>query len=349
MDLQWLQLAWGLYVVGGENAYRFCPKFPNINPSSIKDQIRDSQREFYALNMENIEFDLIEDGENAALQKFKIREAEADGTLEHCASVYDPENDDLVQDFDIRGPRVVDFANILKYKHIPLSETIHFLLRLFREAMGSPVEMEYAVDLKKGDEGSPTFYLLQIKPLIRHELAVPIEIGNVDSESTLMYAKRGMGNGRIDGIRDIIYVSEENFDKTKTKDIAQEISKLNDKMNVSGSEYVLIGPGRWGSRDHFTGIPVSWAQISKARIIVEMGLHDFPLDGSLGSHFFHNVTSMNIGYFTVPHNSRDAFLNSKELNEQPVIEDLKYVKHIRVKQELEILMDGRKREALIRI
>ena len=339
----------GLYVVGGENAYRFCPKYPNINPSSIKDQIRDSQREFYAINMENIECDLIEDGENAALKKFLIREAEADGTLDHCASVYDPENDDLVQNFEIRGPRVVDFANILKYKHIPLSETIHFLLRLFREAMGSPVEMEYAVDLEKGDEGYPTFYLLQIKPLIRHELAVPIEIGSVDSDFTLMYAKRGMGNGVIEGIRDIIYVSEENFDKTKTKDIAQEISQLNDKMNKSKSEYVLIGPGRWGSRDQFTGIPVSWAQISKARIIVEMGLHDFPLDGSLGSHFFHNVTSMNIGYFTLPHNSRDAFLNSKMLNEQPVIEELEYVKHIRVKQELEILMDGRKREALIRI
>ncbi|MGD9928959.1 MAG: PEP/pyruvate-binding domain-containing protein [Mangrovibacterium sp.] len=337
----------GMYVVGGENAFRFCPRYPNINPSSIKDQVRDSQREFYALDMHRSGIDLVHDGEDAAILKLPIREAEADGALDHSASVYDPENDDLVPGVGIRGPRVINFANILKYNHLPLAETIRFLLRLFREAMGSPVEMEYAVDLEKGEDGVPTFYLLQIKPLIRHEEELKIDLGEMDKSNTLLFARRGMGNGQITGIRDVIYVSDEKFDKTKTKLIAQEISQFNKKMDIAGKEYLLIGPGRWGSRDPFTGIPVAWAQISKARVIIEMGLEDFPLEGSLGSHFFHNVTSMNVGYFSVPHNSSDAVMNLDMLKGQTVVEELNFVKHIRFEHDLKILMDGRKREALI--
>ncbi|WP_423127313.1 PEP/pyruvate-binding domain-containing protein [Gaoshiqia sp. Z1-71] len=339
----------GMYVVGGENAYRFCPKYPNINPSSIKDQVRDSQREFYALDMSRHNIDLVKGGEDAAIVKLHIREAEADGTLEHCASVYDPENDDLLPGLEIRGPRVINFANVLKYNHIPLAETISFLLRLFREAMGSPVEMEYAIDLEGGDDGEPTFYLLQIKPLIRLEEDLVIDLGEMDREKTLLYAKRGMGNGKLEGIRDVIYVPAEKFDKTKTKEIAREISHFNKKMDITGREYILIGPGRWGTRDPFTGIPVTWAQISRARVILELGLSDFPLDGSLGSHFFHNVTSMNVGYFSVPHNSRDVTVNMDMLNKQRLVEELNFVRHVRFDCDLNVLMDGRKREALISI
>ena len=339
----------GMYVVGGENAFRFCPRYPHINPSSIKDQVRDSQREFYALDMSRGGIDLVHDGEDAAIKKFHVRDAEADGILENCASVYDPENDDLVPGVGIRGPRVINFANIVKYNQVPLAQTIRFLLRLFREAMGSPVEMEYAVDLEKGEDEMPTFYLLQIKPLIRHEEGLKIDLGEIDRHRTLLYAKRGMGNGRIDGIRDVIYVSEEKFDKTKTKQIALEINQFNKKMEIAGKEYVLIGPGRWGTRDPFTGIPVAWAQISKARVIIEMGLKDYPLEGSLGSHFFHNVTSMNVGYFSVPHHSRDAVVNTDMLSRQTVVEELDFVKHIHFDQDLEILMDGRAREAVIQV
>lgn len=337
----------GMYVVGGEQAFRFCPKYPTINPTTVHDLVRDSQREFYAIDMAQPDANVVAHGENAAIKKFRIKDAEADGLLQHCASVFDFENDDLVSGVDMKGPRVVDFANILKYNYIPLAETLRFLLRLFREAMGSPVEMEYAVDLEKGEYGLPTFYLLQIKPLIRHEEELSIDLGEMDIDKVVLFAKQGMGNGEVDGIRDVVFVDPAKFDKLKTRDIAREIHHMNKKMDAEGKEYILIGPGRWGTKDQFTGVPVVWAQISRARIIVEMGLPDFPLDGSLGSHFFHNVTSMNVGYFAVKHHSKEEKINIAMLEEQPVIEEMTYVKHVRFDDDLKILMDGRSRQALI--
>ena len=337
----------GMYVVGGEKAFRFCPKYPNINPTTIRDQVRDSQKEFYSLDMSRPEADIINGGEEAAIRKYKIRDAEEDGNLQHCASVYDTENDDLVPGVDIKGPRVIDFANILKYNYIPLADTLRFLLRLFREAMGSPVEMEYAIDLEQGEDGLPTFYLLQIKPLIRIEEQIQIDLGEVPDKNVVLFARQGMGNGQVLGIRDVIFVDLEKFDKMQTKEIAREIHQMNKKMDAAGKEYILVGPGRWGTNDPFTGIPVNWAQISRARIIVEMGLPNFPLDGSLGSHFFHNVTSMNVGYFSVAHHSRDEIINTDMLNNQPLVEELNFVKHVCFDDDLTILMDGRNRQALI--
>jgi len=337
----------GMYVVGGEKAYRFCPRYPQINTSSDHDLVRDSQKEFYAIDMDHTQFDLEGGGENAAIRKMKISAAEKDGVLQHCASVYDNENDCLIPGIDSPGLRVIDFANILKYKHIPFADTLTLLLRLFREAMGSPVEIEYAVDLEKGENKLPTFYLLQIKPLIRRDDQLTVNLGEIDPEKTLMFAHRGMGNGVVSGIQDVIFVDPSRFDKMNTREIAAEISHFNRKMDIQNKEYVLIGPGRWGTRDPFTGIPVLWSNISKARIIVEMGLEDFPLDGSLGSHFFHNVTSMNVGYFTIPHNSQDASINMDKLLKMWVIEEGKYIKHVCFANELRIVMDGKNRQALI--
>ncbi len=342
-----LAVGLGEYVVGGENAYRFCPKYPTINPTDIRDQVRDSQREFYAIDMDHEVFDLVEGGENATIIKYKLKEAEEDGILTHCASTYDLANDMLVPGVGVKGPRVVDFANILKYNSLPLAETLQLLLKLFREAMGSPVEIEYAIDLEPGDKGNPTFYLLQIKPLIRREEQVEIDIDMVKNGNVLMAAERGMGNGIVETIKDVVYVDPVKFNKTKTKDIAEEIKQVNKTIEESGGEYILLGPGRWGSRDHFTGIPVLWSSISKARVIIEMGLPDFPLDGSQGSHFFHNVTSMNVGYFSVPHNARGADVNVEILEQQPVVTQMEYVKHIRFEKPLSILMDGRRRKGLI--
>jgi len=337
----------GMYVVGGENAYRFCPKYPEINTTSVQDLVRDSQKEFYAIDMDHSEFDLKNGGEGAAIRKMKISFAEKDGVLQHCASVYDYENDSLNPGIDSPGLRVIDFANILKYKHIPLADTLTLLLRLFREAMGSPVEIEYAVDLGKGHNQHPTFYLLQIKPLIRNDEQVTVNLGDINPEKTLMYAQRGMGNGVVTGIRDVIYVDPERFDKMKTRQIATEINQFNRKMDFLNKEYILIGPGRWGTRDPFTGIPVLWANISKACIIVEIGLKDYPIDGSLGSHFFHNVTSMNVGYFTIPYNSTQTSINMDILATLPVIEEGNFIKHVCFNNDLNIVMDGKNRQALI--
>ena len=337
----------GMYVVGGENAYRFCPKYPDINAQTNQDMVRDSQKEFYSIDMDHSQFDLVTGGEGTAIRKMKISSAEKDGVLQHCASIYDYENDCLIPGIDSPGLRVIDFANILKYKYIPFADTLRVLLRLFGEAMGSPVEIEYAVDLEPGDNNFPTFYLLQIKPLIRRDEQLSVDLGDINPEKTILYAKRGMGNGVVHGIRDVIFVDPNRFDKMKTRQIAAEISQFNRKMDVVNKDYILIGPGRWGTRDPFTGIPVLWSGISRARIIVEMGLKDFPLDGSLGSHFFHNVTSMNVGYFTVPFNSAEATINMDHLMNMDVIEEGQYIRHVCFENELDIVMDGKTRQALI--
>ncbi|QIA07249.1 PEP/pyruvate-binding domain-containing protein [Draconibacterium halophilum] len=337
----------GMYVVGGENSFRFCPKYPNLNASSLKDQLRDTQKQFYAIDLSNPDFDLVKDGEDAAIKKYRIKEAEKDGTLEHSASTYIIENDDLIPGIQGPGPKVVDFANILKYSHLPLADVLQLLLKLFKEAMGSPVEIEYAIDLEPAENGKPTLYLLQIKPLIRTEEQVEVDIEMVEDDKVFMYAEQGMGNGKIEEIRDVVYVDPDKFDKMKTKQMAQEISKLNEWFEKQDRPYILIGPGRWGSRDPYTGIPVLWAHISKARIIVEMGLPDFPLDASLGSHFFHNVTSMNVGYFSVPHHSRKTKLRMDALKNQQVLRETEFIKHVKFDKPLTILMNGRDRRALI--
>jgi hypothetical protein len=338
----------GMYVVGGEKSFRFCPRYPKINPNSISDQIRDSQTEFYAIDMENKEFDLLRDGEMATIKKYSVKEAEKDGTLDFCVSTYDNENDILEPGIVNRGPRVVDFANVLKYDYLPLADSLHLLLTIFKEAMGAPVELEYAVDLDKNNEhNQPTLYLLQIKPLIRKEDLIDVKIEEVDKLKALMYASNGMGNGKIENIRDILYVDIAAFDRMRTHEMAEQLGELNDKLTADGKKYILIGPGRWGTRDPFIGIPVVWSQISNAKVIIEMGLEDFPLDASLGSHFFHNVTSMNVGYFSVPYNSEKAFINTDMLKTLRVIQRTSFIKHLRFNEPVTVLMDGRDREVLI--
>jgi len=339
----------GIYVVGGENSFRFCPKYPHINASTLADQLRNSQTGFYAIDLSKPDINLVAKGENAAIKKYRIKEAEEDGTLEHSASTYLMENDDLVPGIQENGPRVIDFANILKYNYIPLAETLQLLLKLFKEAMGSPVEIEYAVDLDNSENGLPTLYLLQIKPLIRLEEQVEVDLGVIDEDGLFMYAEKGMGNGKIESIRDVVYVVPDRFDKTKTRQMAAEISKINHYFEREDKEYILIGPGRWGSQDPYTGVPVLWANISKARIIVEIGLPKFPLDASLGSHFFHNVTSMNVGYFSVPHNASNTRINMDVLSAQEVLYETDYIRHVVFDKPLTVLMNGRERRALIHV
>ncbi len=342
-----LGLGLGKYVVGGEKTHRFCPEHPKLQLASIEDQVKDSQNYFYAINMESDQLNLLEDGEDAATHKYDLAVAEKDGNLLHCASVYDGRNDRIEPDLNLRGPRVVDFANILKYNQMPLAQTLSILLNIFKQAMGAPVEIEFAVDLSKGKNGLPTFNLLQIKPLIRQEMSVEIDMSKVDKDKLVLLADKGMGNGKIDHVRDVIFMDVSKFDRTKTEEMAEEMALLNQKMKEQDREYVLIGPGRWGTKDRFTGIPVLWSQISNAKVIVEQGLEDFPLDASLGSHFFHNVTSMNVGYFSVKSNLATSFVNEDILNQQELVEHVHYFKHVRFAKPLEILMDGKKQISVI--
>jgi hypothetical protein len=259
---------------------------PNINPTTVRDSLRNSQKHFYAIDLSETEVDLVAGGEEAFIKKYHIKEAEKDGTLEHSASTYIMENDDLVAGNSGSGPKVVDFANILKYNFLPLAETLQLLLKLFKEAMGSPVEIEYAIDLDSKENGLPGFYLLQIKPLIRVEQQVDIDLGEIDDENVFMYAERGMGNGIIDTLKDIVYVDPEYFDKVKTRQMASEITKINRYFEASEKEYLLIGPGRWGSQDPFTGIPVLVVKYIKGTCDCGNGTAQFSAGCLTGISFF---------------------------------------------------------------
>ncbi len=336
----------GKYVVEGEKTFRFSCVHPKLEILTPKDQYRNSQLHFYAINMAKQDFNLL-DGEDAALITLDIDKAEEHGNLKHCASVYDQSSDFLSPGIDKSGPRVINFANILKYDYTPLAGTLELILDLISESMGTPVEIEFAVDLKKNNNGTTSFYLLQVKPLVKNVHDCEISIDKIEGDRLLLYSENGMGNGRVNTIFDLIYVDVDVFSNMVTEEIRDEIEKLNVMLVAENRKYVLIGPGRWGTRDRFIGIPVTWSQISNARIIVEVGLEGFALDASLGSHFFHNVISMNVGYFSVKHNDQNEFVNFKSLNALPAFNRTKYLRHIRFDSPLEIVMDGKKRVSLI--
>lgn len=336
----------GQYVMEGMTSYRFSPRYPKLGILTNKQLFNNSQTKFYAVNLANTDLDLLE-GEDAGLIRLPVIEAENHGTLTHLASVYDAENDRLDPGLGRPGPRIVDFGNILRYDYIPLARTINFVLELAKEAMGCPVEIEYSVDIEKDEKGRASFYLLQIKPLISMDYDFDLDVDSLDKERTLLYTTKSMGNGKLSDIRDVIYVDPDSFDNTKTLKIVTEIENLNRKMQDAGDSYILIGPGRWGTRDRFLGIPVNWPQISRARVIVETGMKDFPVDASLGSHFFHNVTSMNVGYFTVQHYDPDEFIRWEKLKLGELVEETHYCKHVRFRNPLTVFMDGKKRIAVI--
>ena len=333
----------GSYVVEGWTAYRFSPRYPKIEMYTTKDILNSSQTRFYAVDFTKTKTDFEKDGELAALSLIDIYEAEKHGALKHCASVYNAANDVIEPGIKTTGPRIINFANILKYEYTPLASTIDIMLSTFKEAFGSPVEIEYAVDLDNAENGLPVFYLLQIKPVTDNQSEVVINPGDTDEKSILLYTESSLGNGKINDICDVIFIDTDKFDKLKTREMAAEIEKLNSRVK----NYVLIGPGRWGTRDPFLGIPVSWAQISNARIIVEISLANFPLDSSLGSHFFHNVTSMNIGYLSVLDSSQTDYIRWENLKKKKIINETNYFKHIRYKNPLKIYMNGRENKAVI--
>ncbi|MBN2683070.1 MAG: pyruvate, phosphate dikinase [Bacteroidales bacterium] len=336
----------GMYVVEGDKTFRFSPKYPQIDIVSPKDLYKSSQVYFFAVDLNKQNLDLLE-GEEAGLIKLDISEAEKHGTLKHCASVYDADSDRIIPGIDQYGPRVVNFSNILKYDYIPMAETISAILDIVKEALGSPVEIEFAVDLNRNNNQLPAFYLLQIKPLVGNEDDYNIDLESVNHEKVLLFTERSMGNGKIDYLTDVIFADPDKFDHLRTEEMAQEIEKLNSEMLRKGKKYLLIGPGRWGTRDKFIGIPVVWSQISNAKVIVEMSLEDFPLDASLGSHFFHNVTSMNVGYFSIQHSSKIDKINWDVIKKQEVIQKTEFFTHVKFKKPFIIVMDGKKRLSVI--
>jgi hypothetical protein len=337
----------GNYVVGGGKSYRFSPKYPKIETFSRKDLLNSTQVNFLAVDLSKKNIDYIQEGEMAPLAMLDLSVAEQDGTLKHCASVYNPDNDSFEPGLSAPGARVVNFANILKYDYLPLAQLINELLCTIKEAQGCPVEIEYAVDLTPTINNLPSFYLLQIKPLVGNQATFEMSFDDLDKDTTVLYTESSLGNGILDDIRDVIFVDVEKFDKLKTLDMVKEIEYLNNIMLKHDRKYILIGPGRWGTQDQYLGIPVVWGQISNAKVIVEISLANFPLDASLGSHFFHNVTSMNIGYFSVHDSSVKEFIHWDILNRQKVIEQTTYFKHIQFQKPLNVMMNGQQKKSAI--
>jgi len=342
-----MALGLGKYVVEGEKAFRFCPKYPTLMNYTPQDLVKNSQTEFFAVDLRKKEIDLLKNGDEAGLARLELYEAEEHGTIKHCTSVYNPENNTLTPGLSQRGSRVLNFSNILKYNYVPLAQTIQIVLEVVQEALGSPCEIEFAVDLNRDNNYRASFFLLQIKPMVGNTEEFKILPESIDHSKLLLISYNGMGNGQLSNITDIVYIRRENFDKTMTPEMAKEIDEINKRLVEKGRKYVLIGPGRWGTRDRWIGIPVTWPQISNANIIVETSFDDFPLDASSGSHFFHNVISMNVGYCSIQDGDVDSKIAWDKLDDFPAEYQTRFFRHIHFKDELTIQMDGKKRIVLV--
>ncbi len=336
----------GKYVIDGEKAFRFCPQYPRIDFVSPGEQLQFSQQEFYGIDMGDDHVNLIR-GDDATLSRLSLGEAQDQGVLHYCASTWDVQNDRMQVGTDVQGPLVINFANILKYDSFPLARILEVLLEFVKGAMGTPVEIEFAVDLTPAGNGKPNFYILQIKPLLGDLEEYNLDLSQVGREQLVLYSDRAMGNGRIDDLRDVIFVDPERFDRARTVEMTRELEELNNRLKRDNRHYILIGPGRWGSRDPWLGIPVNWNHISNVKVIVEAELPDFKIDPSLGSHFFHNVTSMNIGYFDIPCNTGGNFIDWQWLRSQPPADRTDHFLHLQFKDPLVAKMDGRKRISVI--
>ncbi len=336
----YLALGFGKTIVDGEKSLRFSPKYPAILPQyySVKSTIQNSQNNFYALKF-GPEQSILTEKDPDNLSKYPLETAEADGMLRYTASVISAQDGVLRDSLNYEGVRVITFAHFLKYKLFPLSEILDEILTLGSRSLGCPVEIEFAVNIFNDAKRLPEFCLLQIKPLPLSSVEQSEELDGISEDSILCRTNVCLGNGKIEGLQNILYVKPEVFDASKTTAMAKELEKFNKKLGAR-HPYILIGPGRWGSADPWLGIPVVWNQISNVKVMVEMGLAEFEVDPSFGSHFFQNVTSMRIGYFTVSHKGRLDKLDRDWLARQYVVEETEFLAWIKLEEPLVVQMDG---------
>ena len=297
-----IAIGFGKTIVDGEKSLRFCPSHPDILPQfySIKSIIENSQNQFYALQMYSKD-NLLRKGEKFNLKKFNLERAENDGTLKHIGGVISTQDNILRDSLRYDGKRVATFKPILKWEEFPLNKVLNRILELGKKALGCDVEIEFSVNLNDNDKKESEFCLLQIRPMLINGLNSQNNKEEFKTKQMICKSNVTLGDGKIEPITNIIYIDPKKFDPTQTSVIANEIGKINSKIK-NKSNYLLIGPGRWGSTDPWLGIPVNWKQISKAKVIVEYATEDFNIDPSFGSHFFQNVISLRIGYFTIGKN-----------------------------------------------
>ena len=338
-----IALGLGKYIVDGGQTLRFSPRHPHniLQMSTMDFALRETQTRFYALDLKNLaEQFSIDDSFN--LQRLGLKEADADGSLKYIVSTYDPYDQIIRDGYYPGGRKILSFVNILQHDVFPLAKTLDELLRIGQAEMGRPVEIEFAVNVDPNNHDKATFYLLQIRPIVDNKEIMDEDLTQVGNEGTILSSTSVLGHGIVTDVQDIIYVKSGAFNSSNNQLIAYEIEKLNRRFTEEEKNYVLVGPGRWGSSDHWLGIPVKWPHISNARVIVECGLENYRVDPSQGTHFFQNLTSFGVGYFTINPFKGDGWFDEEYLNALPAVEDTEYLRHIHFDKPIVIKMDGKK-------
>ena len=342
-----LALGLGRTIANGEKSLRFSPKYPGILPQyySIKATIESSQNSFYAMRLNGKNSSSLKN-EDKNLSLFSLKIAEKDGSLKWSGSVVSTEDNIIRDTLDQNGTRVITFTPILKWAMFPLVDILNDLLEMGKDSLGCEVEIEFAVNIFEDENKSPEFSLLQIKPMVMGGSRELINMDNESSKSILCNSKVTLGDGFIDNVQHIVFVDPKKFRAANTKTIAKEIHQINNAM-LNKSPYILVGPGRWGSADPWLGIPVNWEHISGASAIVEIGINDFPVDPSFGSHFFQNVTSMRLGYFTIDNDSKEESFDHNWLKKQKIIKNKKFTACYELERPLRIKIDGQTGNGII--
>lgn len=342
-----LALGLGKYIVDGGQTLRVSPYHPHqvLQTSELETALRETQTRFYALDTRHVSNDFkVDDGFN--ILNLKVKEAERDNSLNFIASTYDP-YDQVIRDGLYEGGRkVISFAGVLQQGVFPLPELLQMSMRFGAEAMRRPVEIEFACNLNADRTGS--LYLLQIRPIVDQKQMLDEDLTAIPDDRCLLRSHNSLGHGVTEDVTDVVYVkTDDRFSAANNPTIAREIEKLNKEYLDRGTNYVLVGPGRWGSSDSWLGIPVKWPHISAARVIVEVALKNYRVDPSQGTHFFQNLTSFGVGYFTIDENRNDGCFHKAALDAMPAVEETEYVRVVRFEKGLRIMMDGKKGEGVI--
>ena len=342
-----LALGLGKYIVDGGQTLRVSPYHPHqvLQTSELETALRETQTRFYALDTRHVGNDFkVDDGFN--IQTLKVKEAERDNSLAFIASTYDP-YDQIIRDGIYDGGRkLITFAGVLQHDVFPLPELLQMSMRFGADAMRRPVEIEFACNLEPDRTGS--LYLLQIRPIVDQKQMLDEDVAAIPDADCLLRSHNSLGHGVSEDVTDVVYVkTSDNFSAADNPTIAREIERLNKQYLDRGANYVLVGPGRWGSSDPWLGIPVKWPHISAARVIVEVALKNYRVDPSQGTHFFQNLTSFGVGYFTVDENRHDGCFHKATLDALPAVEETDHVRVVRFDKGLRIMMDGKKGEGAV--
>jgi len=346
--IAYIALGLGKTVVEGENCLFFSPSNPQVLPqfSNAQDYLRNCQREFFALDTNKPNVYPKKGGEDG-LVKLKLADSEAHGVLRYVGSTYSADNDRIYPGIGRDGTRIVTFDPILKSKIFPLDKILQFLLRLGSSAMNVPVEMEFAVEMHPEPGGQDDFRFLQIRPMLVDSTFEDISVFDGESAQVFARSEQALSHGRIDGVRDIVFVKTENFKRANMIHMAEHVGRYNQQFKDKNLPYMLVGPGRWGTSDHWLGIPVKWDQISSARVIVEAEYGDFVVEPSFGTHFFQNLITFQTGYLTINGNSRKNYFDWDWLNSRKSVSETEFIRHVRLASPLDILIDGRSGKAVV--